>query len=291
MRPAHVIEIVTPKKFVLNGLWFGPKKVEHAIILIHGLSSSAFSRLPLVDKLVDAEIAVMTFNNRGHDNVSRVARVKGEKRVYKNAGAAHEKFVDCVDDLRGVVRFAKKRGVRKVYLAGHSTGCQKAVYYLARANNPNVNGVILLAPLSDYAGALQKYGAKKLAKLVHYAKAMIKKKRGDELLPRSLWKEEPDDAYRFISLYTPESAEQKIFSYFDPKKIPTTYRSIKIPMLALFADDDEYADRSAEQLLQWFAANTYSHYFRGGIIPKVEHSFRGGESRVARLVKQWIRAV
>ena len=53
MQACHVVEIVTPKKVLLNGLWFGVKKPRQAIIWVHGLGSSVFSKLDIVQKLVD----------------------------------------------------------------------------------------------------------------------------------------------------------------------------------------------------------------------------------------------
>jgi len=53
MHSCEPIEIVTPKKVLLNGLWFGVRKPKSVIIWVHGLGSSAFSKLDIVRKLVD----------------------------------------------------------------------------------------------------------------------------------------------------------------------------------------------------------------------------------------------
>ncbi len=126
MRPCHVVEIVTPKRYLLNGLWFGPKKPKRVIIWIHGLGSSAFTKLYIVDKLVDKNTVVITFNNRGHDKVSSTSSSGRGKHL--RGGAAHEVFTDCVDDIEGAIRFAKRAGARSIVLAGHSTGGQKSAY-------------------------------------------------------------------------------------------------------------------------------------------------------------------
>src|SRR5262245_33388648 len=133
MHATHATEIVTPKKVLLNGLWFGrcsaeatqdkPTKPKRTIIWIHGLGSSAFSKLGIVEKLVDEDTSVLTFNNRGHDAVTRIGTTTGKK---KTAGAAFEKFEECADDIQGAINFAKKAGAKQIYLAGHSTGCQKS---------------------------------------------------------------------------------------------------------------------------------------------------------------------
>lgn len=288
MRPAHVIEITTPKKYLLNGLWFGPKKPKRVIIWVHGLGSSAFSKLGIVDRLLNKRTAVMVFNNRGHSNVARIARIaKGGKSRSVVVGAAHETFEDCVDDIQGAINAVRKTEVKEVYLAGHSTGCQKSIYWAYRKGT-GVRGTILLAPMSDYAGAVKQHGTGKIEKLVHHSMTQIRKGKGRELIPASMWKEEPDDAYRFISLYTPTSIEQSIFSYFDPRKPARFYNKIRVPVLVLLAGKDEYADRPAEDIAEWFEKYSRSKRFAIKIIPNAQHSFKGAEKQVARLINAWI---
>lgn len=285
MRPAHIIEIVTPKKFILNGLWFGPKKPKRAIIWLHGLTSSAFSKLDIVEKLTDRQTAVMTFNNRGHSNVARIARTSGKNTLI--GGGAFEKFEDCVDDIQGAVSTARRQGAREIYLVGHSTGCQKAAYW-AYKKGSGIRGIVHLAPMSDYAGAVKKYGMARLASLVRSARVMQKKGRTKQFVHAKFWEDEPNTPQRFISLYTSDSVEQSIFSYFDETKPSRIFRAIKTPQLVLFAEHDEYADRPVEKMFAWFAKNTGSTYFRAGIVPNVGHSFRGGEKRAAHLIAKWI---
>jgi pimeloyl-ACP methyl ester carboxylesterase len=287
MRPAHVIEIVTPKKFVLNGLWFGPVKAKRVIIIVHGLTSSAFSLKSVVDALVTKDTAVITFNNRGFEQVATVKRVRGNTREYVTAGMAHEVFTDSIDDLQGAIDFAKKAGARDVYLAGHSTGAQKCVYWASKnRRSRTVRGVILLGALSDYADAA-KHRAK-YAKALAYAQKLIQAGLPRELLPATLTEPFVFDAQRFVSLYTPDSAEE-IFSYAQPGKTPRTLRSVTIPILALFAGDDEYADRPAEEIGSWFDRNiTAAHEI--AIVPSVGHSFHGGEKLVAAAVRDFIKS-
>ena len=290
MRPAHIIEIVTPKKFILNGLWFGPTKPKRAIILVHGLTSSAFSMSGVVDALVDTQTAVITFNNRGFESVASVKqRISKKDRKWHLAGSAHEVFTDCVDDLQGAINLVRKAGVKDIYLAGHSTGCQKSIYWASKTGGKGVEGIILLAPLSDYACEKSADKGGRMQKATALARKLVKAKKPHELLPRWASPIMALDAQRYLSLYTPKSAEE-IFTYGQPGVRSKTYESVKLPMLVLLADKDQYAERPAEKMIEWFAQNTRSKYFRAGIIPTVEHNFRGGEERLAQLVRQWISA-
>ncbi len=282
MTPAHVIEIITPKKFVLNGLWFGPLKPKKVIILVHGLMSSAFSMRGVVQELVDEETAVVTFNNRGHELVASVKQIVGTERKYHTIGMAHEVFTDCVDDIDGALRTIRAQGVKEIYLAGHSTGCQKITYW-AHKNGKGVKGLILLAPLSDWAGDRKK---PQLRKAVAIAKRMVKAGKAHELLPPGAWWHYAD-AQRFLSLYTPDSIEE-IFSYAQPEKKPKIYQSVKLPTLVLFAGDDEYSERPAEKLVEWFTKNSKSKRFQTEVVKGVDHSFKEGELHVASAVRRWI---
>jgi chaperonin GroES len=59
------------------------------------------------------------------------------------AGETFEIFGDCVDDLQGVVNLAKDRGVKEIYIVGHSTGSQKNVYYLPKeASKDKKEGIV-----------------------------------------------------------------------------------------------------------------------------------------------------
>src|SRR3990167_9735106 len=207
-QPVRVINIVTPKKFVLNGLWFGSESPSKIIIFIHGLGGNAFSSHKLITPLADNKTAVLTFSNRGHDQISSIKKVdnrkkKGYSRI--TAGESMEIFTDCVDDIQGAVNYVLSVNPKaSIYLSGHSTGCQKSAYYLSRFGKQKfIKGVILLAPMSDYAAILKSDKDGKLKTAVKFAKELIRKNRSLELLPLNL---RPDivSAQRFLSLVTPE---------------------------------------------------------------------------------------
>lgn len=282
MRPSHLVEIVTPKKVVLNGLWFGPKKPKRVIVWVHGLGSSMFSKLAIADELVDKKTAVLMFNNRGHDKVASVRKTNG---AYLKAGAVHEVFTDCVDDIQGAVNFAKKQGAKGIWLAGHSTGCQKAVYWASKKGR-GVKGVIILGPMSDYSAELRAQGKKAIAKAAAEAHAYIKKGKKHVMLPEDVWHWPwVADAQRFLSLYTGNSAEE-IFTYWNAARNPRTLRSIRLPILVMLAEKEEFSHIPAKKLAGWFE----KHIRRGRVVvvPRVGHSFKGGEKKVVAHIREFI---
>lgn len=285
MRPAQVFEIVTPKKYVLRALWFGSKKPKNVFIFLHGLSGSAFSMADVLDKLVDKDTAVLSFNNRGFEWVSTLRRRVKKDSERAKGGAAHEVFTDCVDDIEGAIRVARKRGVRNIYLVGHSTGCQKSMYWASKKNGGRaVKGIILLGPISDYEAELKRQGRTKILKATSVAHQLVRRGHKHELLQKEIWPETLD-AQRFLSLYNPDSAEN-VFPYGRAHKTPLTLLSVKIPVLVLWAENDEYGDRPAKEIAAWFEEHLYTGEVI--IVPKVGHGFKGAEKKVAAHIRDFI---
>lgn len=289
MRPACVVEIETPKKIVLNGLWFGPQKPKQVIIFIHGLTGSLFSMSRIREALADGNTAVLTFNNRGFEHVSEYKQKLGKDSKWNIGGGGHEVFTECADDIEGAVRFAHKAGVKDIYLAGHSTGCQKSIYWANKNNGGRaVKGMILFGPLSDYAIAVEQDSGGKLARSVAYAEKLVRAGKPNELMPKHLGPWFTCDAQRFLSLYTPESPEE-IFTYGQPKKIPNTLRSVRVPILTLLSGAEEHTKRPARELAKWFDSNIRPPH-RVVIVPKVSHGFKGGEATVAKAIRSFMSA-
>lgn len=287
-RSCYAVEITTPTGVLLNGLWFGPKKAGKLIIVVHGLTGSLFSMKRMVEALLGGNTAVLVFNNRGFEQVTEVKRGRGKKASWIRGGGGHEVFTDCADDIQGAVNFARKAKIKNIYIAGHSTGCQKAVYWAAKhKGGRGVRGLILFGPLSDYAIAIEEDRGGKLAKSVAYARALVRKGTPHALIPRALGPWFVCDAQRFLSLYTPDSPEE-LFTYAQPKKTPRALRSVRVPVLVLFAGKEEHTKRPAKELASWFEKNIRAPH-RVLVIPKVTHSFKGGEGITAGAVRKFMK--
>lgn len=249
-----------------------------------------FSKLGIAEKLVDKTTAVLMFNNRGHDKVAFVARIGKNHHTEIRGGAAHEVFTDCVDDIQGAINLARKQGVKRIYLAGHSTGCQKSMYWAAKKKQRTVRGIILLAPISDLSAGTVVAGKRQIARAEKIALSLVKNGRKHDLLPTSVWSWPLlADAQRFLSLYTPDSIEE-MFSYTQPKKNPRIFKSVRIPLLAIFAGEDEFADRPAQKIVEWFKKHSRSKGFKTVTIPGVHHGFKGAERTVAKTIQKFINS-
>lgn len=277
------VRFLSPKRFRFDGLWFHNPKAKKAIIFIHGLGGKMFWP-EVVYRLADDQTSVLTFNNRGHDIVSSLKRVdKNGKTSRVLAGAAHEVFTDCVDDIQGAINFCRKQGVKKIILVGHSTGCQKSVFYLAKTKNQKqISHIVLLCPISDYATMI-KFEKARVKLVEKLARRLVKSGKPHQLLPTNIW---PflHDAQRFLSLYTKDSIEE-IFSYASPKQKPKILQKVKVPMTVVLADKDEYMDRPLDDIVSWFESVLVNQQFGIKIVKDANHGFVGQEQQVIKLIK------
>jgi len=285
------VELVTSDNLILNGLWFSfSEGINRALIFVHGLTGTTFSGLKLAAPLASDKLGVLLFGNRGQQKIAKFRKTDRRRRKGYSSlfiGEAYEKFTDCVYDIQAAVDFARKRGAKEIFLMGNSTGCQKIAYYLSRRKKQdNIAGSILSCPLSDYAFIRKTLSQDKLRRLQELARKMVEDGRGNELLPTKDWSW-LHSAQRFLSLYTPDSQEE-IFSYCQPNKTPKIFQKIKLPLLVLLAEKDEFRDRSINKIADWFKESSVSRDLEILIIPRALHGFKGQEGEIRKIVKKWL---
>lgn len=284
---AKIVKIQTPKKFLLDGIFLGSSEAKNVIIFIHGLGSNLFSQVDLVEKLIDKNDSVLLFNNRGNGVLSRINQIdKKDESGHKKhlIGMAHEVFADCVDDIDGAVKYVQALGDKNIFLMGHSTGTQKSIFYLSKKKNKNIKGVILLAPMSDFADTYAFTERKIYNKAVSFARKMVVEGRGDVFLPKKIW---PYliDAQRFLSLFTLES-EEEIFSYASGKN-PRILKSVKLPMLIVLAEEDDFKDREISEIASWFKRELKGKSAEINVIKNAPHNFQGFSGELEKIIKDW----
>jgi len=294
---AFLTKVKTRDGATLDGLFIKPtRKSSRAILFIHGLGGnfygwfrvfSAFSKVSSKEG-----IAFSSFNNRGHDAVSKIKR--GKKRAL--AGAGFENFKECIFDIEAQIRFLKKQGFREIYLAGHSTGANKALYYMYKTRDRRVRGLALLGPLSDLVGQKMALGKKFRHILKEVTKIAKNKKRASLPLPAEIFTKLglPPlimSAKRYLSLYTAGSSED-VFPYSNPKAQWKGLRSVKIPLLVAVGSKDKYLDRSPDSLIAVFYNNAASaRSFYGAVIKNADHGFYKKEKELAKLIVSWVKKI
>ena len=61
-------------------------------------------------------------------------------------GSWNERFEYTDEDISAYLDWAEEQGYRHIYLAGHSLGANKVIYYLSRHHDPQVERFLLLSP-------------------------------------------------------------------------------------------------------------------------------------------------
>ncbi len=281
--PVSLVRVRTRDGVWLDGMIAEPRRRRNvALIWVHGLGSVFSSGQPLIralsTRLNAAGIAYLKLNNRGHDTVTR-----GGKRL---AGAAFERFGESVEDIRTAIVLARRAGYDRVILAGHSTGANKVLHYLARVRDRRVIGLILLGPVSDVAAERKRVGRRELERRVAVAER-IAKRDPNALVPPAFgyW-----SARRYLSLYRPGETED-VFPYYRPDARWSALRGVGLPIAAIVGSRDGYLDRPPTALIDAFARNaTRARSFTGIVIPRARHSFQNHEHDLARAIVRWITA-
>jgi pimeloyl-ACP methyl ester carboxylesterase len=221
-------------------------------------------------------VAYFAFNNRGAHIVTRAG------------GMAHERIRDCVFDIDGALRELRLRGFDDVTLAGHSTGANKVAVYDRYKPRNRVKRYVLLAGGDDTGLLHAQLGARRFAAALEKARAMIRAKRGDEFVPKSLssslsmllsWR-------AFYDMANP-SGDYNIFPFAGIGRFRHV-RAIRKRALYIYGDRDEYID-DAPAAMSTLAKNLGPN---GEIVVlgDADHGFSDREGELAELITAWIAA-
>jgi len=287
MKQFFLTEITTKDNLIHQGIYFEPKKKHGtAIVYVHGLSSTFYSNVPLLNTLVEVcaakNIGFASFNNRGHDVTAGIKKLdptseKGYTRL--PGGASQEVFTESVHDIDAGVSFLYRKGYKNIILIGHSSGANKACYYCGTQQDLRVKGVILSSPVSDRYAPFEKTSAFSLF-IMKVLKALG---FGNTLL---LWPT-ITTPNRFLSLKSHRTAEDT-FNYGDNEPKLSSFSKITLPLLVVLGSADEYLDRSAESVIKEFDAHEHAKNYKSILIPEGLHSYIGQEKLLAKTMIDWI---
>lgn len=116
-----------------------------AALCIHGTGSNFYSSTlfdVLGQRFLEAGVAVLRINTRGHDAVSTAHTESGGVRQ----GAAFEIMDDCRHDLTAWTGLLVDRGLGRIAVVGHSSGAVKGVYWLADSPPAAVKRLVAISP-------------------------------------------------------------------------------------------------------------------------------------------------
>lgn len=284
MIPVLLTKIKTRDDVALEGIVVQSKRKSNAaLVWIPGLSSRFSSGQALAAELskrtAHNRMGYLQFNTRGHDIVA--------KGKHPFIGSAFEKFEECVHDIRAIIAFARRLGYKRIILAGHSTGANKALYYVYKTRDRSVKGLILAGPANDIVAGAKRVGRKTLAEGLRYAKR-LKQKDANALMPRRFGFY---SARRFVSLYKPGTAED-VFPCYNPRARWKELKSIRIPLAVIFGSREEHIDRPSKELIEVFRKNAKSaELFSGIVIKGANHGFRKKEKELAREIIRFTKKI
>ena len=285
MIPVLLTRIKTRDGVMLDGIYAQPLRQSKTVLIwLHGLSSKFYSGHTLIGELskrcARSGVGYFKFNTRGHDIITREPAMESGL-----GGTAFEKFEDCVLDIRAIIRLAKKLGYQNIILAGHSTGANKALYYLYKTQDRGIQGLLLLSPASDIDFDMKKFGKNEAMRRLTLAKE-LKTKKPFALLPQGfgVW-----TAQRLVSLLSKGTPED-VFPYYNPRARWKELKSASIPIAVVFGSRDEHLTLPAKKLIEVFrvkAGSTKS--FSGITIKGADHGFVKKEKELARTIIRWIK--
>jgi pimeloyl-ACP methyl ester carboxylesterase len=272
----------------LAGLLYEPKRpAGRAIVWLHGTGGASVfeSRRTnlLAAEFLKSGSAYFPFNNRG---ANVVKRLKGRNGKSIDGGSAHERIRDCVFDIDGAARELRRRGYRDLTLAGHSTGANKiAVYDHYKPRNP-FRRYVLLAGGDDTGMLWQDLGDRRFRATLLKARAMIRARRGHELMPRALmswtaWYDmaNPDGDYNvfpFLEVMRGVRLSRRPrFRHF---------KSIRKPTLVVYGENDQFCYGDVPRCVAMLA-EVAGPNVELAIVRDADHGFGGHEAELARLIQ------
>ena len=291
----HLVRFEATDGIPLAGLLFEPKrKSNRAAIFLHGTGGSSVFESKrtnvLAAELVRAGIAYFPFNNRGAHVMRRMGDAMG--------GFSYERIRDCVHDIDGAVRELRRRGYRDITLIGHSTGANKIAVYDHYKPRNSIKRYLLLGGGDDTGMLYDELGPRRFQSALAKAHAMIRARRGEELVPASIsklpmsWRSfydmaNPDGDYNIFPLREAmrglRLSRRPRFRY---------HRAIRKPALFLYGEHDEYCVDSASRTVAALAeALGPKPNIELAIMADADHGFGGREKELAGVIVVWMEGL
>jgi pimeloyl-ACP methyl ester carboxylesterase len=279
-----LMRITTADGLELHGVLYEPPLPTQKVVLhIHGWTGNFYENA-FLDHIAAACIrhgyAFLACNTRGAGFVQEFLQKDGRSVTYVKIGGSLERFEDSILDIQAVVNHLEKSGYREFVIEGHSTGCQKAVYYSSTTKDPRVAGIILLEPADDPTIVASLLG-NRYTEAIDYAQNLLAHNKPDALMPDWVLSGTLLSAQKFLSIADPHSIEGSILHV--PGKFRLA-RGITCPLLVISASNSEYQDAVVMQKCLRGAVKTIDAH----IIPDSGHWFFGHETWVGGIIGRWL---
>ena len=264
-----------------------------AVLHIHGIAGNYYENR-FIENVGEAVVGsghgFLTANTRGRDYLADFIFEKPDgTKEYRQIGAIHEVFGDCVEDIAAWIAYLRSRGIDRVILQGHSHGALKVTYYLYSEADPGVVGLILLSPSDDFGCQRERLG-EKFDEALRVARSMVGKGRSGDLMPAQYF-HYPVSAATYLDVFD-ENTKVRMFdlSRADGQGFPEL-ESIRVPVLTLVGSVDEaFLGTPEEYLALVKAALVNCPGFVGEVIRGAPHNYLDFEKELALLIEKWLRS-
>jgi alpha-beta hydrolase superfamily lysophospholipase len=257
---------------------------------VHGLAGNFYENrfvYAIAQRAIDSGIGFLTFNNRGHDYISDVNREGTSGVDSVRAGAAFEKFSDCVHDIDAAVALLIARGITTTFLQGHSTGANKVAFYCDTARHDAVKGIALISPCDDIA--LQHDSVQgRAAEVLNRAAELVAQGNSEAMMPDGSFYNYPMSASTFYDLFR-DGADQDVFPYRLPSGGFEAVSRIDVPIFVSFGKKSDGLLIPADEacrILKEKAVSSPSVTCK--LIDEASHSYLGQEYALADEVIAWV---
>lgn len=174
------IGVAAKRGTVLTGVLFhGQKKSDTVLIAITGIHGNFYSN-PFYYNIGDTlnEAGIDFVYAQTNDAFGRMETVNVRTRQKELIGSWNERFSYTDEDIEAYLDYAEEQGYKHIYLAGHSLGANKVIYYLSRNKDKRVEKFFLLSPANlPYMMS----GVTKQEKDI--IRSQVESGRGNEMLP------------------------------------------------------------------------------------------------------------
>lgn len=292
------VEFGTKDGLNLPGLLYEPKQPKAAVIYLHGNGSSSIfyeaaeHQNAMASALNNKGVAILYFNNRGAHLIHKLNVRRGKIVARKRYGMAYEKIKECVPDIDGAISFLKKRGYKKFYLMGASTGANKICVYNFYKPKNEIEKYVLLCGGDDTGIYYHAIGKSKFSKLLAMAKRKIAQKHGEDIIAELL----PSEIFSYVGFYdiANPDGDYNTFPFYEAmgraklstKPLFRYFKSIKKPSLVVYGSLDEYAWGDVDRVVNILKKHQPQLNYR--IIKGGDHSFKGHDKELAGIVANWL---
>ncbi len=269
--------IKTPDGIWLHALHLRADKSKTVFLNIHGTASNFYEEYfveVLTKRLSESGMSMLSTNNRG----------VGVYDAWQGNGAAVEKFEDCIIDIDAWVEFALEEGYKKIILSGHSLGTEKVVYYMLHGKHSDkISAIILLAPATSPGS--EPFLVKDYEKKLEQAQKFVVEGKGDFFLDRNAYADiMPKSADSYVNFSDANPAFDDALP-FHKKKLPG-FSKIKIPILAVIGDENEYTVipiKDALELMKRENQRTQTYQ-----ITDCDHDFQEKEDKLSDILIEFL---